>query len=123
MNRTAPHSCRVHLPQFIFSDVRGHHSHAPGAAVRVAQGVHHGAVVGAVAGGLHDDAAGKAQAPAQFPEFLFGRIAGRVLAVGSVGEQVAGAEYVAMSIDCARGHGERRFGRVWVECQPVFIHG
>ena len=61
-----------------------------GDAARLAAGrlerIDHRAVVGAVAGGLHDDVAREAEVVAQREQLLLARVAGRVLALGRVGE-------------------------------------
>jgi hypothetical protein len=73
-------------------------------------GVDHRAVVGAVAGGLHDHVAREAEVVAQREELLLAGVAGRVLALGREGEFGAGAEHVAVRVDAAGRQLERGLG-------------
>src|SRR5208282_1265353 len=82
-------------------------------------GVDHRAVVGAVAGRLNDDVAGKAQVIAEREELRLARVAGRVLALGRVREFGAGAEHVAMRIGAARRDPEARPAGAIVPVEPA----
>ena len=66
-------------------------------------GIDHGAVIRAVAGGLHNHVAGKAQVVAQRKQLILGRIAGRVLALGCKRELDARAKHMAMGVYAAGG--------------------
>ena len=100
-------------------DVAIDRRHAARPVVRRAQRVDERAVVGAVAGGLHDDVLVEAEAIAQREELLLRRIARRVLPLRRVRELVAGAEHVAVRVHRAGGNLERRDRRIRVKRQPA----
>ena len=91
-----------------------------------AAGIDHRAVVGAVAGGLHDDVAREAEVIAQREQLRLAGVAGRVLSLGRVGELRARAEHVAVRVHRA---GRRREAAACSGCgyqssQPgVFSNG
>jgi len=92
------------------------------------QGIHHGAVVCAVAGGLDHHIAGKSQMVAQGKQLVLGRITGGVLALGGIGKFSARAKHMAMRIDSARRHLKAGLGWAVVPVQPTggfgeFAHG
>ncbi len=112
----------VQFGQFAVGDVRIDHRHAPGLIVRMDQGVHQGAVVRAVATGLHDHIALEAQKVAQGEQLFLGGVAGGVLAAGMIGKHVARAEHVAVRVHRALGRDEGRLGWIGHKRQIVGIH-
>jgi hypothetical protein len=80
-------------------------------------------VVVAVAGRLHDDVALEPEVVAQREQLFLRGIAGRVLALGRIGEGIARPEYVAVRIHGPGRHRETRLRRVRVKGQIVGIHG
>ena len=115
----AAHTGVVHGLQFVVGHAALDGGHAARLAVAVHQRIDHGAVVGAVAGGLHDHVARKTQVVAQRKELRLGGVAGRVLALGRVGELGAGAEHVAVRVHRAGRHLEGRLARAGVPVQPA----
>ena len=97
----------------------GHLSRLARLAARVHERVDHRAVVGAVAGGLHDDVAREAEVVAQCEELRLAGVARRVLALGRERELRARAEHVAMRIDAARRRREARLRRTCVPIEPA----
>ena len=81
----------------------------------------HGAVVGAVAGRLDDDVAVEAEEVAQREQLLLAGVDRRVLALRRVGEDVAGAEHVAVGVDRAGRRDVGRLAGVRVEREPVGV--
>ena len=82
-------------------------------------GIRHGAVVCAVAGGLHDHVAGKAQVVAQRKQLVLAGIAGRVLALGRVRKLRAGAEHMAVGVHRTCGQLKAGLGRAGVPVKPA----
>ena len=80
------------------------------------------AVVVAVTGRLHDDVALEPEVVAQREQLFLRGVAGRVLALGRIGERRARPEHVAMRVHRAGRHHESRLRRVRVEGQIVGIH-
>ncbi len=109
----------VQPPQFGVGDVGADRRHAPGARTGRAQGVHQGAVVRAVAGGLHDDVAADAQVVAQGEQVVPGGVDGCVLPLGGEGELGGGAEDVAVGVDRSRRQDEGGCGRAAVPVEPA----
>jgi predicted transcriptional regulator len=72
------------------------------------QRIDHGAIVGAVAGGLHHDIAGETEVVAQRIEPGFRGVARRVLALRRIGKLGAGAKDMAVRVDRAGGQLESR---------------
>ena len=68
---------------------------------------------------LHDHVACKAQVVAQRVQLVLAGVAGRVLALGRVGELGTGAEHVAMGIHGACWHLEFGFAGAGVPVQPA----
>jgi hypothetical protein len=66
------------------------------------------AIVGAMAGRLHDDIARKAEMIAQREQLRLRRIAWSIFALGRVWKLAARAEYVTVRVDAARRHLEAR---------------
>jgi hypothetical protein len=99
-----------------------HRRDAARASFRRQQRVDDGAVVGAVAGRLHDYVALEPEQVAQLPEFLLRRVARRVLALGRIRKEASRAKHVTVRIDRARRHGEARPRRIRMEGQPVRVH-
>ena len=81
--------------------------------------VDHRAVVGAVAGRLHNDVAGKAEVIAQGEQLRLARVAWRVLALGGIGEFGPRAEHVAMRVDAAGRQGEARLAGAVEPVEPA----
>ena len=102
LKRTPRTPARVQLLQLAIGDAALHGGHAARAAVRRAAGIDHRAVVGAVAGGLHDHVAREAEVVAQREQLRLAGVARRVLALGRVRKLLAGAEHVAVRVDAAR---------------------
>ena len=116
------HTCGMERLELGIGDIPPHGGNAPRQPIAVLQGIDQGAIIGAVAGGLHDDVAGKAQVVAQGPEPILPRVTGRVLAFRCERETGRRPKYVAVRIHCPRW---------WLVCglrwrgmkgQPVWIH-
>ena len=80
----AAHAGFVNRRQFV-SVISGRRKRHPWPG-RALERVHDGAIVVAVAGGLHDDVALEAEEIAQGEELLLGRVAGRVFALRRIGK-------------------------------------
>ena len=103
----------------VADEAYGEYLDAPGTASAGEAGIDQGAVVRSVAGGLHDDVAGKAQVVAQGKKLGCAGIAGRVFALGRKGKLAAGAEDVAVRVHRAGGQLELRLAGVGVPVQPA----
>src|SRR5438105_5991312 len=90
-----------------------------GPAARMHERIDHRAVVGAVAGGLHDDVPREAEVVAQRVELRFRRVARRVFALRRIRERPARSEHVAMRVHAAGRHFELRFRRGSAPVQPA----
>ena len=98
----AAHARLVQIDELAVGNVAADGCHAARPAVARAARVGHRAVVGAVAGGLHDDVAREAEVIAQREELRLARVARGVLSLGRVWKLGAGAEHVAVRVDRAR---------------------
>jgi len=99
----------VQVLKFAIGDAAPDRGNAARLAAAVDAGIGHRAVVGAVAGGLHDHVARKTQVVAQGVELGFRSVAWRVLALGRKRKLLAGAEDMAVRIDAACGQLETGF--------------
>ena len=115
----AAHAGRVHRLQLVVCDAAAHGRDSARLAVRMRQRIHHRAVVGAVAGGLHDDIAREAEVVAQREQLLLAGVARRVLALRREGELRAGAEHVAVRVDGTGRQLEAGLARVGVPVEPT----
>ena len=103
------HAGLVQVAQLTIGDAAADGRDAARAAAAGAARVGHRAVVGAVAGGLHDDVAREAQVIAQREQLRLARVAGRVLPLGREGKLRPGTEHVAMRV---HGAGRRQEPRL-----------
>ena len=120
--RTA-HTGSVHLLQLSIGHIAVDGSHTTGLVVGGLQRINQCAVVGAVAGRLHDHIFIEPQVVAQCKKLILAGIAGRVFAFRRVGEQVAGAKHVAVRIHCANRKFEGRFAGPGVPVEPAGSFG
>ncbi len=88
-------------------------------AIARAAGVGHRAIVGPVAGRLHDHVAREAEVIAQREQLRLRGVAGRVFALGRIGEFGARPEDMAMRIDRAFRQDEARLSRARVPVEPA----
>ena len=93
--------------------------HAARPSARGDASIHHGAVVGPMAGGLHNHITGKAQVVAQGKQLRLGGVARRVLALGRIGKLGARAKHVAVGVHRPGQQLEARLGRAGVPVQPA----
>ncbi len=75
-----------------------------------------------MAGRLDDHVALETEEIAQREQLLLGRVAGRVLALGRIGEHVARAEHVAVGVHRAGGRLVAGLSGIGVERQVVGVH-
>ena len=105
----AAHAGVMHRLQFGVADAALDGGDAARSAAGMDERIDHGAVVGAVAGGLHHDVAGEAEMVAQRVELLLRRIAGRVFALRRERKFGARAEHMAVRVHRACRHLEPGF--------------
>ena len=98
----SPHARLMQPLQFRVGHLAPHGGDATRPAVAGKQGVDHGAIVGAVAGRLHDDVAIETEMVAQREQLRLAGVAGRVFALGRVGELSARPEHMAMGVNGCR---------------------
>jgi hypothetical protein len=115
----AAHAGGVQLLQLVVGDAALHRGHTPRLAATGQAGVDHGAVVGAVAGGLHHDVAREPEMVTQRKQLLLAGVARRVLALGRIGKLSARAEDVAVGVHAAGGQFEGGSGGIGVPVEPA----
>ena len=96
------------------AEFRRHAARGTPPPAREFYGIDHGAVVGTVAGSLHDDIPFETQVIAERPQIIFGCVAWRVFTGLGVGEPGAWPENVTMCVHGARRHRVLGLGRIRV---------